>query len=69
MRHGETDDNAAGIWQGHRDSALSARGREQARLAAPVVAALRPALIVSSDLLRAAETADAVVDLLGLPVR
>lgn len=68
MRHGETDDNAAGIWQGHRDSRLSATGREQARLAAPVLAALRPSVVVSSDLRRAADTADAVAARLGVPV-
>ncbi len=68
LRHGETEDNAAGIWQGRRDSALSAVGREQAARVAPVLAALEPQLIVSSDLQRAALTAQAVADLVGMPV-
>ncbi len=68
MRHGQTVDNAAGIWQGHRDSALSGVGLAQAERAAPVVAALEPAFIVSSDLQRAAITADHVAALTGQSV-
>lgn len=69
LRHGETVDNAAGIWQGHRDSALSEVGRAQAQRAAPIVAALAPRFIVSSDLQRAADTADAVAAITGQGVR
>ena len=69
MRHAETVDNAARVWQGHRDSALSDRGREQVASAAPHVAAYRPVVIVSSDLQRAVSTARAVGELTGLPVR
>ena len=69
VRHGETSDNAAGIWQGHRDSPLSDTGRDQARRAAPVLAAYRPQLVVSSDLQRARDTATAVGETCGLPVR
>lgn len=69
MRHGETVDNAAGIWQGHRDSPLSDVGVAQAERAAPVVAALEPSVIVSSDLQRAAVTADHVAGLIGQRVR
>jgi len=69
VRHGETPDNAAGIWQGQRDSALSALGRDQARRAAPALAAYRPQLVVSSDLQRARDTAAAVGAACGLPVR
>jgi len=43
-------------------------GRAQARRAAPLLAELEPALLVSSDLSRAAETAGALADLTGLPV-
>ena len=39
LRHGETLHNAAGIWQGRKDSALSPIGLAQADRAAPVVAA------------------------------
>jgi len=51
-RHGETDHNAGGIWQGQLDTALSAKGREQARAAAAALTAYSPAVIVSSDLER-----------------
>ena len=68
-RHGETDHNAGGIWQGQLDTALSATGREQAQAAAAALAAYRPAVIVSSDLERAADTARALASLVGLPVR
>lgn len=69
VRHGQTSDNAAGIWQGHRDSPLSSVGRDQARLAAPVLAAYRPALIVSSDLQRASDTAAAIGEVCQVAVR
>ena len=69
LRHGETADNAAGFWQGHRDSPLSAVGRAQAERMAPVLAALDPQLVVSSDLQRAAVTAAAVAARAGVAVR
>ena len=53
LRHGETDHNAARIWQGHLDTPLSERGLAQARAAGPAVATLHPSRIVSSDLRRA----------------
>jgi probable phosphoglycerate mutase len=69
VRHAETLDNAARIWQGHRDTELSERGRDQDLAAAPHLAAYEPALLVSSDLQRAASTADAIAHLTGLEVR
>jgi probable phosphoglycerate mutase len=69
MRHAETVDNAARVWQGHKDTDLSERGREQVREAAPHLAAYEPALLFSSDLRRAASTADAIAELTGLDVR
>src|SRR5665811_1942394 len=68
-RHGETDHNAGGIWQGQLDTALSATGREQAKVAAVALAAYSPVMIVSSDLERAADTARALASLVGLQVR
>jgi broad specificity phosphatase PhoE len=68
MRHGETDWNAELRMQGHRDIPLNALGLAQAQAAAPSVAALAPDVIVSSDLQRAAVTATAVADILGLPL-
>jgi len=69
MRHGLTEDNLRGIYQGHRDSELSRTGWAQARFAALVVAEHDPTIIVSSDLRRAADTADVVADLLGMRAR
>ena len=67
-RHGETAHNAGGIYQGQLDSHLSERGREQARAAAEVLAARDVARLVSSDLARASDTADALAALTGLVV-
>jgi broad specificity phosphatase PhoE len=59
VRHGETDDNKALIFQGQSGAGLNARGREQAELlAARLARAPRPAALYSSDLQRARETAD-----------
>lgn len=69
VRHGQTGHNAAGIWQGRLDTELSELGREQARRAAPALAALRPGLLLSSDQRRAADTADVLAAASGLPVR
>jgi broad specificity phosphatase PhoE len=68
-RHGETDHNASGIWQGQLDTALSDRGREQAQGAAVALAAYNPSVIVSSDLQRAADTAGLLASRMGLQVR
>jgi len=67
-RHGQTEWNAAGRTQGHSDIDLDDAGRAQAAEAAPRVAAYHPDVIVSSDLLRAAHTAEALAVLTGLPV-
>lgn len=68
-RHGETDANHRAIFQGHLDTELNERGRTQASAAAPVLADLRPDLIWSSDLRRAAATAQELSGLTGLQVR
>ena len=68
LRHGETDHNAARIWQGHLDTPLSERGLAQARAAGPAVATLHPSRIVSSDLRRARQTAEEVALACGLAV-
>ena len=49
LRHGETDHNAARIWQGHLDTPLSDRGLAQADAVGPAIAALSPDRIVSAD--------------------
>jgi broad specificity phosphatase PhoE len=68
-RHGETDHNAGGIWQGQLDIALSDKGREQAHSAAAALAAYNPSVIVSSDLQRAADTARTLASRVALQVR
>lgn len=68
LRHGETGHNVSGIWQGQLDTELSERGRSQAEAAAPVLAALHPTRVVSSDLSRALATAQALGRVVGLEV-
>lgn len=67
-RHGRTDWNARGIAQGQSDVELDEVGLEQARAAAPLLARYAPTRIVSSDLSRARDTAQALADLTGLTV-
>ena len=69
LRHGQTDYNVAGRMQGHLDSLLTPVGHEQAAEAAPVIAALGPDRVISSDLRRAVDTADVVGAACGLPVK
>jgi broad specificity phosphatase PhoE len=57
VRHGRTAWNAEGRAQGHTDVSLDDTGRRQAEEMAPVVAEFDPALLVTSDLARARETA------------
>ncbi|HYN93845.1 MAG TPA: histidine phosphatase family protein [Pilimelia sp.] len=68
-RHGNTDWNRIERVQGQTDTPLNATGRGQAAAAATLLATLRPDAIVSSDLSRAADTAAALAELTGLPVR
>jgi probable phosphoglycerate mutase len=72
-RHGRTEWNATGRFQGHLDPPLDEEGRRQAAVAAPhlLAAGLPPeeTLVVSSDLSRAAETAATLAALLGVPLR
>lgn len=68
IRHGETPLNAARVLQ-PPDTPLSDQGRRQAAALAQRLAAVGVAGIVSSALLRARETADAVARATGLPVQ
>ena len=67
-RHGQTVWNAERRFQGQSDSPLDETGKAQAERAARLLAALRPDLIVSSDLSRAARTAAPLARLTGLEV-
>lgn len=68
LRHGQTDYNVEGRMQGHFDSVLTDRGREQAAIVAPEVAGLKPERLISSDLSRAADTAAVVAAACGVDV-
>jgi broad specificity phosphatase PhoE len=67
-RHGETDWNAAGRWQGHADVPLNARGLSQARELAETLRDIPLDAIYASDLSRAHETAQIVAKTKGLEV-
>jgi probable phosphoglycerate mutase len=60
IRHGETAWNAERRLQGHLDIPLNAEGRRQAAMLGAALAAEPIDLIVSSDLQRALQTAEAV---------
>ena len=67
-RHGQTDFNVERRFQGQTDIPLNERGKAQAAQAASYLSQLHPEMIVSSDLSRAADTADELAGLLGLEV-
>lgn len=70
-RHGRTEWNAAGRFQGQLDPPLDDEGRGQAARVAPQLAAELPTgqtVVVSSDLSRAAETAASLTAVLGVPL-
>jgi probable phosphoglycerate mutase len=69
LRHGRTEWNATRRYQGQADPPLDEVGRAQAIEVASLIAAMRPDLLVSSDLLRARQTAEKVASLTGLQLR
>lgn len=64
VRHGESEWNAIGRWQGQADPPLTDTGRSQARRAARTLGAV--AAIASSDLVRAHHTAELIAGELGV---
>lgn len=68
-RHGRTAWNVARRFQGHADPALDDVGRMQSAKMASELTRYRPTCIISSDLLRAAETARVVAARAGCAVR
>ena len=68
VRHGETVWNAEMRMQGQLDTRLSAHGRWQAARAGEALAGEGIEMIVASDLSRARDTAQAIADVVGLPV-
>src|SRR6267378_7656359 len=68
VRHGETDWNRDGRWQGGSDTSLNDLGRGQAQaLAQELDGGI--GLVYSSDLSRARETAEIIAASLGLEIR
>lgn len=61
VRHGETEWNARGVYQGSRDVPLSPTGRAQARALGERLAAVRFDVAYTSPLARARETAELVL--------
>ncbi len=68
VRHGQTDWNLQGRYQGHSDIPLNATGLTQALEMAALIEGARIQAIYSSDLLRAHTTAQAVADKWRLPI-
>ena len=64
VRHGESEWNAIGRWQGWADAPLSELGQQQAVEAAEAVGAVDA--VVSSDLSRASDTARIISELVGV---
>jgi probable phosphoglycerate mutase len=67
-RHGETDWNVAGRWQGHTDVPLNATGRAQALALAERLRSEGIAAVATSDLSRARHTAEIVASALAVPL-
>lgn len=66
FRHGETAANAEKRLQGWSDFPLNSRGRLQAERLGPLIEALAPAKLFTSDLRRSMETAQPAARLLGI---
>ena len=65
IRHGETQWNTEGRWQGHADSPLTGNGIQQARALAQRLSILPFSALYSSDLGRALETASIIAEATG----
>lgn len=68
VRHGESEANAAGTFEGYADAALTALGRRQAEQIAQRAASWRVqnARLITSPMQRARHTADAIATALSL---
>jgi broad specificity phosphatase PhoE len=64
IRHGQSEWNAIGRWQGQADPALSELGRRQAAQAAQSIGVVDA--IVASDLERASMTAHIIAEMIGV---
>ena len=68
VRHGETDWNLAGRFQGHADPGLNAKGKSQAMGVAELLASEEVDVIFTSDLARAVETGRHIGAVHGVPL-
>jgi 2,3-bisphosphoglycerate-dependent phosphoglycerate mutase len=68
MRHAETAQ--PGVFHGYESNVdLGPRGVRQAEAVAPVIAALKPEVLISSNMLRARHTAEIIARACRLPIR
>jgi probable phosphoglycerate mutase len=68
IRHGETEWNLLGRWQGHENSLLTENGHIQAKAMAKALKQFTVSVVYSSDLGRALQTAHYVEETLGHPI-
>ncbi|WP_454649530.1 histidine phosphatase family protein [Bradyrhizobium liaoningense] len=68
LRHGATDWNREGRFQGRTDNPLNDDGLRQAHEAAHVLRGLGISRIVASPLVRAARTAEIIADVIAVPL-
>ena len=71
LRHGQSEWNALGRWQGQADPPLTPLGEQQARRAGRLLASECPPFdaVVTSDLNRARVTGETIAGIIGCPVR
>src|SRR5512142_1067190 len=69
VRHGQTDWNLEGRYQGQSDVPLNATGLSQAAVFAASLDGQRFDALYSSDLARAYQTAEVIANKVGLPVQ
>lgn len=67
VRHGQTEENLAGVLQGHLPGRLTEKGKEQARGLIPQLAALSLDAVLCSDLQRCLDTLRIALDGRELP--
>lgn len=62
VRHGETEENARGVFQGQTPGHLSAKGKEEAASLRPTLAGMTFDIVLCSDLQRCLDTANIALE-------